>query len=127
MYRVMSHDFFKIEREPNYTLWHLLVFSAKVAVYITYFWVLDKKEGTLRLGFPDGTVVQKLPAHARDMGLEDPLEKEIATHSSILACETPRAEESGKLQSMGPQRVFMSFGKEGALRLTDSKQMCFSG
>ena len=34
---------------------------------------------------------------------EDPLEKEMATHSSILAWETPWAEESGGLQSMGLQ------------------------
>ena len=63
----------------------------------------------------------------RSLDWEDPLEEEIATHSSILACEIPWTEESGKLQSMGPQRVFLSFGKEGTLRLTDSKQMYFSG
>ena len=34
---------------------------------------------------------------------EDPLEKEIATHSSILAWEIPRTEEHGRLQSMGLQ------------------------
>ena len=36
---------------------------------------------------------------------EDPLEKEMATHSSILAWEIPWTEESGGLQSMGSQRV----------------------
>ena len=36
---------------------------------------------------------------------EDPLEKEMATHSSILAWEIPWIEESGGLQSMGSQRV----------------------
>ena len=36
---------------------------------------------------------------------EDPLGKEIATLSSILAWEIPRTEESGGLQSVGPQRV----------------------
>ena len=36
---------------------------------------------------------------------EDPLEEEMATHSSILAWEIPRTEESGGLQSMGSQRV----------------------
>ena len=39
------------------------------------------------------------------LGQEDPLEKEIATHSSILAWEIPWAEERGGLQSMGSQRV----------------------
>ena len=36
---------------------------------------------------------------------ENPLEKEVAAHSSILAWETPRTEELGGLQSMGSQRV----------------------
>ena len=36
---------------------------------------------------------------------EDPLEKEIATHSSLLTWEIPRTEEPGELQSMGSQRV----------------------
>ena len=35
------------------------------------------------------------------LGQEDPLEKEMATHASILAWEIPRTEESGRLQSMG--------------------------
>ena len=36
---------------------------------------------------------------------EDPLEKEVATHSSILARRTPWTEELGGLQSMGSQRI----------------------
>ena len=39
------------------------------------------------------------------LGLEDPLEKEMATHSSILAWKIPWTEESGSIQSMGLQRV----------------------
>ena len=38
-------------------------------------------------------------------GREDPLEKEMATHSSILAWESPWTEEPDGLQSMGSQRV----------------------
>ena len=41
----------------------------------------------------------------RSLGWEDPLEKEMATHSSILAWRIPRREESGRLQSTGLQRV----------------------
>ena len=41
----------------------------------------------------------------RSLGREDPLEKEMATHSSILAWRIPWAEEPGGLQSMGSQRV----------------------
>ena len=39
------------------------------------------------------------------LGREDLLEKEMATHSSILAWKIPWMEESGRLQSMGSQRV----------------------
>ena len=39
------------------------------------------------------------------LGQEDSLEKEVATHSSILAWKIPWAEEPGGLQSMGLQRV----------------------
>ena len=39
------------------------------------------------------------------LGQEDALEKEMETHSSILAWETPRTEESGGLQSRGSQKV----------------------
>ena len=39
------------------------------------------------------------------LGREDPLEKEIAIHSSLLVWETPWREEPGGLQSMGSQRV----------------------
>ena len=49
------------------------------------------------------------PANAGDMALisgqEDPLEKEMATHSSILAWEIPCTGKLGGLQSMGLQRV----------------------
>ena len=41
----------------------------------------------------------------RSLGWEDPLEKEMATHSGILACRIPWTEEPGGLQSMGWQRV----------------------
>ena len=41
----------------------------------------------------------------RSLGQEDPLEKEMATHSSTLAWKIPRTEECGRLQSMGLQRV----------------------
>ena len=41
----------------------------------------------------------------RSLGQEDPLEKEMATHSSILARRIPWTEEPGGLQSTGSQRV----------------------
>ena len=41
----------------------------------------------------------------RSLGQEDPLEKEVATHSSTLAWKIPWTQEPGRLQSMGSQRV----------------------
>ena len=41
----------------------------------------------------------------RSLGWEDPLEKEMATHSSTLTWKIPRTEEPGRLQIMGSQRV----------------------
>ena len=41
----------------------------------------------------------------QSLGREDPLEKDMATHSRILAWKIPRTEEPGRLQSMGSQRV----------------------
>ena len=41
----------------------------------------------------------------RSLGFEDPLEKEMATHSRILAWKIPWTEEPDRLQSMGSQRV----------------------
>ena len=59
------------------------------------------------MGFPSGSPVKNLPAmqetQVRSLGQEDALEKEMATHSSILAWEIPRTEEPGRLQSMGSQ------------------------
>ena len=42
---------------------------------------------------------------AQSLGWEDPLEKEMATHSSILACRIPWTEEPGRLYPLGSQRV----------------------
>ena len=53
-------------------------------------------------------MVKKLPDKQetwfQSLSQEDPLEKEMATHSSILAWEIPWTEEPGELQSMGSQR-----------------------
>ena len=54
-------------------------------------------------------MVKSLPAvretQVRSLGWGDPLEKEMATHSSILAWKIPWMEEPGRLQSLGSQRV----------------------
>ena len=46
-----------------------------------------------------------LETWVQSLGQEDPLEKEMATHSSTLPWKIPRMEEPGRLQSMGSQRV----------------------
>ena len=63
----------------------------------------------LHSGFLGGSVVENLPVNAGDSGLilgwENPLEEEMATHSSILAWEIPWTEEPGGLQFIGLQRL----------------------
>ena len=54
-------------------------------------------------------IINNLPAMqetgVQSLGWEDPLEKEMATHSSILAWRIPWTEEPGGLQPIGSQRV----------------------
>ena len=64
------------------------------------------------LGASQVALVVNPPANVGDvrnmgstLGWEDPLEKGMATHSSILAWRIPRREEPGRLQSMGSHRV----------------------
>ena len=69
-----------------------MVFS--VVMYVAFSGGPDGKESAC----DDGDQVQSL-------GQEDPLEKEMATHSSVLAWRIPWTEEPGRLQSMGSQGV----------------------
>ena len=48
---------------------------------------------------------ERQETRVRSLGQEDPLEKEMAAHSSTLACRVPWTEEPGRLQSMGLQRI----------------------
>ena len=63
----------------------------------------------MTLGFPGVSAVKNLPAmrgmRVPSLGQVDSLEKEMATHSSILAWTLPWTEEPGRLQSIGLQRV----------------------
>ena len=70
--------------------------------------VIPKRE----MGPPVAQQVKNLPVmqetqemQVLSLGQEDPLEEEMAIHSSILAWRIPRTEEPGRLQSMGSQRV----------------------
>ena len=78
-----------------------------VATYI-YVYIYIKVLLYMYLGFPCSLAV-KSPLAIQEMwvrllGQEDPLEKEMATHSSILAWEIPWTEELGGLQSMGSHK-----------------------
>ena len=66
------------------------------------------------MDFPGGSVVKNLPPmqemRVPSLGQEDPLEKEMATHFSILAWKIPRIEDPGRAQSMGLQnsQIYLS-------------------
>ena len=61
------------------------------------------------MGFPGGSAGKESPAlqesQVQSLGEKDPLEKEMATHSSILAWKIPWTEEPSGLQFVGSQRV----------------------
>ena len=71
------------------------------------------------ISFPNGSAVKNLPVNAEDASSVlgsggDPLEKEMATHSSILAWDIPWTEQPGGLQSMGSQSVGHNLATEHA-------------
>ena len=72
-----------------------------------YFYALERGLGE-RWGFPDAQTIKSPPAKQETwvqfLGQEELLEKEKATHSSILAWRIPWTEEPGRVQSMGSQR-----------------------
>ena len=62
-----------------------------------------------KMGFPGGSDDKESACNAENpsftLDQKDPLEKEMATQSSILAWRIPQTEEPGRLQSIGSQRV----------------------
>ena len=62
------------------------------------------------MGFPGGSAVKKPPAmqetQIQSLGQENPQQKEMATHSSILSWEIPWIEEPGRLQTMWWDRTW---------------------
>ena len=79
--------------------------------------------------FPGGATVKNLPAvqetRVRSLAQEDPVEKEMAAHSSILAWRTPWTEEPGGLQSMGSQRVGRDWARTSLNLLSLAFMLCF--
>ena len=72
------------------------------------------KTWTLCQGFPGSSVGKEFPAmqgtQVRSLGGEDPLEKEMVTHSGVLAWRIPWTEKPGELESMGLPRVGHDLG-----------------
>ena len=100
---------------------------------LTVFWIdlilynrLHRHYNLVTWGSLIAQLVKNLPAMQESwvqfLGQEDPLEKEMATHSSILAWRIPWTEESGRLQSVGSQESDMTWQQEKELIL----QSCFS-
>ena len=85
-------------------LWPIILLCLVLSLYLVYFRVLPSVRACLV-----AQTVKNLPAMpetwVRSLTGEDPLEKNMATHCSILAWKSPWTEEPGSLQSMGPQRV----------------------
>ena len=71
-------------------------------------WLSSSSSSIVQIGLPCGSAVKNLPAMQEtwvwSLGWKDPLEKEVATHCSILAWEIQWTEEPGGLQSMGLQK-----------------------
>ena len=83
------------------------------------------------MGFPGGSVVKNLPAkqemQVRSLGQEEPLEEEMATHSSVLAWEIPWTEEPGGPQSTESQsQTQLSDQTTRSYICTPHAHMCYS-
>ena len=90
----------------------LLTFICEISTFVFAHAEREEEERLLIYPLPDSLVAQmvkNLPAmweiRVQSLGWEDPLEKEMAPHSNIPAWKIPWAQEPGRLQSMGSQRV----------------------
>ena len=89
-----------------------LLFNKRLFFRENFKYIQSKHNSVMNPCISCGSVVKNPPSvqetqemWARSLGWEDPLEKKMATHSSILAWKIPWTEEPGGLQSMGPRRV----------------------
>ena len=65
------------------------------------------------------SLLTMLKTWVQSLGWEDPLEKEMATHSSVLTWEIPGIEEPGGLQSLGLQRITHNWATNTHTELLD--------
>ena len=88
-----------------------MLYGSGYKVFVTAHWVKQLKlySTFTKEGFPGGSDGKESVCNAEDLvrslGWENSLEKELATHCSILAWRIPWAEEPGRLQLMGWQRA----------------------
>ena len=76
-----------------------------MAMAIMKNWAFDTQLGTSLVVQTVKRLLAMWETWLQSLGQEDPLEKEMPTHSSTLAWKIPWTEEPGRLQSMGLQRV----------------------
>ena len=80
-----------------------------LGVFNIYIYIFLNTYAHIYMGFSGGSALKNPPPvqemQVQSLDQEDPLEKKTATHSSILAWRIPSTENSGRLQSMGSQRV----------------------
>ena len=85
------------------------IFQNKIQSYLTVSTDSNQFDAFIKRASLVAQRVKNLPTmwetHVQSLGREDPLEKEMATHSSTLAWKLPWTEKPGRVQSMGSQRV----------------------
>ena len=108
---------------PSLLLWNVI--SPSLLLWDALIWLYSMM--SVCMAFRASLVAQAvkhLPAmRVRFLGREDPLEKEMAIHSSTLAWKIPWMEEPDRLQSMGSQRVGHDWAT--SLSLSPAKEVCY--
>ena len=98
--------FHNARKYQNTMLYTANIHNFHLSIVSQYIWEkterwLHLQKTTKKQGFPGGSVVKNLPAvqetWVQSLGLEDPLEKELETHSGIFAWKIPWTEEHGGL------------------------------
>ena len=102
-----EHGSSNITTEPFIFIFEIKYFYISILLLTKLYMQVPRMQG-----FPGGPVVKNLPVGqetqemwVRCLNQEDPLEKEMANQSSILAWEILWTEEPGELQSMGSQKI----------------------
>ena len=118
--RTTSYQFFASKLQTHPSLPYLVIIEITPETYFLQHpgqQASSIKGSRETLGFPLAQTVKNLPAmqetHVQSLSWKDPLEKEMATHSSILAWAIPWTEEPGRLQSIGSQRVIHDLERHG--------------